>query len=145
MPRTRHDEDDDQDEDGPDDYQKPIPGVGRPPLALRPMQAAAALGLSLSTLDRCRKAGYIRAGKFGRAVVYGWDDLAKAMEDALVRGDLDATYNRPDTELSDAEAERLLERVGNSPAHALQLRGKVEREPKRSETNRVMRQRIRGG
>ncbi len=143
MPRARHDEDEDQDEDAHDDYQEPIPEVGPPPLALRPKQAAAAMGLSLSTLERARKAGYIRAGKFGRAVVYRWEDLATALEDAVRRGDLDATYNRTDDELSREEYLRLLERDGGGVLHAMQLRGKKEPNPRRSETTRVMRQRVR--
>ncbi len=138
MPRTRRDEDEHE-----DDYQEDTLETGRPPLALRPKEAAAALGLSLSTLERARKAGHIKAGKFGRAVVYRWSDLVQAIEDAVRRGDLDATYNRPDEELSDGEALRLLERNGGSVPHAMQLRGKREPNPKRKETNRVMRQRVR--
>jgi hypothetical protein len=79
MPDTRHD----------DDTRPPMP------LALRPKAAAAALGISVSTLERGRRAGYIKAAKFGRCTVYAWADLAAALEDAKQRGDLLDDYTDP--------------------------------------------------
>jgi excisionase family DNA binding protein len=40
------------------------------PLSLRPREAAAALGLSISTLARLTKAGELRCVKLGRSVLY---------------------------------------------------------------------------
>jgi excisionase family DNA binding protein len=44
-------------------------------IALRPRQAAAALGISLSTLERLTKAGEVPAVKMGRCTVYPVDGL----------------------------------------------------------------------
>jgi excisionase family DNA binding protein len=41
-----------------------------PPLSLRPREAAAALGLSVSTLARLTKAGELPCVKLGRSVLY---------------------------------------------------------------------------
>jgi hypothetical protein len=94
MPDTRHD----------DDTRQPMP------LALRPKAAAAALGISVSTLERGRRAGYIKAAKFGRCTVYAWADLAAALEDAKQRGDLLDDYTDPrkaDDEGIDDDDEKL--------------------------------------
>jgi hypothetical protein len=95
MPDTRHD----------DDTRPPMP------LALRPKAAAAALGISVSTLERGRRAGYIKAAKFGRCTVYAWADLAAALEDAKQRGDLLDDYTDPrkldDEPIDDEVADRI--------------------------------------
>ena len=41
-----------------------------PPLALRPREAAAALSISLSTLDRLTKSGAIAASRVGNCRLY---------------------------------------------------------------------------
>lgn len=46
-----------------------------PAISLRPRQAALALGISLSTLERLTKAGEIPASKIGRCRVYGVESL----------------------------------------------------------------------
>lgn len=46
-----------------------------PAISLRPRQAAQALGISLSTLERLTKSGEIPVAKIGRCNVYGVDSL----------------------------------------------------------------------
>ena len=46
-----------------------------PQLALRPREAAAAIGVSLSTLDRLTKSGVILAARVGRVRLYRWATL----------------------------------------------------------------------
>jgi excisionase family DNA binding protein len=46
-----------------------------PPISMRPRQAADALGVSLSTLERLTRSGQIPAAKIGRCTVYGVDAL----------------------------------------------------------------------
>ena len=46
-----------------------------PPLALRPREAAAALGISPSTLERLTRAGEIESVLVGRCRVYEIDSL----------------------------------------------------------------------
>lgn len=46
-----------------------------PPISLRPRQAADALGVSVSTLERLTKSGQIRAAKIGRCTVYAVETL----------------------------------------------------------------------
>jgi len=56
-------------------YRKPEPRVAAPPLALRPREAAATLGVSPSTLDRLTKAGEIAVVPAGRCRLYLVSDL----------------------------------------------------------------------
>lgn len=49
-------------------YRRPDRPV--PQLALRPREAAAAIGVSLSTLDRLTKSGVILAARVGRVRLY---------------------------------------------------------------------------
>lgn len=51
------------------------------PLALRPRDAAAALGISPSTLDRLTRAGRIPHVKINRLVLYRVDSLQKWLEE----------------------------------------------------------------
>ena len=51
------------------------PTTETPAICLRPKQAADALGVSLSTLERLTKSGQIPAGKIGRCTVYAVDSL----------------------------------------------------------------------
>ena len=57
-----------------DPFQR-YPTVAVPSISLRPRQAADALGISLSTLERLTKGGQIRAAKIGRCTVYAVDSL----------------------------------------------------------------------
>ena len=57
-----------------DPFQR-YPTVAVPSISLRPRQAADALGISLSTLERLTKTGQIPAGKIGRCTVYAVDSL----------------------------------------------------------------------
>jgi excisionase family DNA binding protein len=50
-------------------FYRPDPNPTRP-LALRPREAAAALSISLSTLDRLTKSGAISASRVGRVRLY---------------------------------------------------------------------------
>ena len=55
------------------------------PLALRPREAAAALSISLATLDRLTRSGAIPASRFGRVRLYRWatlEALLKSRESA---------------------------------------------------------------
>lgn len=54
-------------------YRRQEPAV--PPLALRPREAAAALSISLSTLDRLTKSGAISASRVGRVRLYRVETL----------------------------------------------------------------------
>lgn len=54
-------------------YRRQEPVV--PPLALRPREAAAALSISLSTLDRLTKSGAISASRVGRVRLYRVETL----------------------------------------------------------------------
>jgi len=51
------------------------------PLALRPRDAAAALGISPSTLDRLTRAGHIPHVKINRLVLYRVESLRKWLEE----------------------------------------------------------------
>lgn len=51
------------------------PAAAREPLALRPREAAASLGVSLSTLERLTKAGELVSASIGRCRVYELDGL----------------------------------------------------------------------
>jgi excisionase family DNA binding protein len=51
------------------------------PLALRPRDAAAALGISPSTLDRLTRAGKIPHVKINRLVLYRVESLRKWLEE----------------------------------------------------------------
>lgn len=56
-------------------YRQPDPRPAAPPLALRPREAAATLGVSPSTLDRLTKAGEIAVVPAGRCRLYLVSDL----------------------------------------------------------------------
>lgn len=56
-------------------YRRPDPRPAAPPLALRPREAAAAIGVSPSTLDRLTKAGEIAVVPAGRCRLYLLADL----------------------------------------------------------------------
>ena len=60
-------------------------------LALRPRKAAAALGISLSHLERLTKAGEIPAAKAGRCTVYPVDGL-KSWLSSRTEGGSHATH-----------------------------------------------------
>jgi excisionase family DNA binding protein len=47
----------------------------QPAISLRPRQAAAAMGISLSTLERLTRAGEIPTAKIGRVRVYAVEAL----------------------------------------------------------------------
>ena len=55
-------------------------------LALRPRQAAAAIGVSLSTLERLTKSGEIAVVKLGRVRLYELSTLEKFLESRRVVG-----------------------------------------------------------
>ena len=70
------------------DYQQFYRSERPPTISLRPRQAAAAIGISLSTLERLTKAGEVPAVKVGRVTLYSVD----ALKDWLQRkGDSRAT------------------------------------------------------
>ena len=50
------------------------------PLSLRPRQAAARLGVSVSTLNRLARAGRIHSITFGNIVLYRVETLRKWLE-----------------------------------------------------------------
>jgi excisionase family DNA binding protein len=50
------------------------------PLSLRPRQAAARLGVSVSTLNRLTRAGRIQSITFGNIVLYRVESLRKWLE-----------------------------------------------------------------
>lgn len=56
------------------------------PLALRPRDAAAALGISPSTLDRLNRAGQIPHVKINRFVLYRVESLRKWLEEGAKGG-----------------------------------------------------------
>lgn len=56
-------------------YRRPEPRVEAPRLALRPREAAAAIGVSPSTLDRLTRAGEIAVVPAGRCRLYLVTDL----------------------------------------------------------------------
>jgi len=56
-------------------YRRPEPQVAAPTLALRPREAAAAIAVSPSTLDRLTKAGEIAYVPAGRCRLYLVADL----------------------------------------------------------------------
>jgi excisionase family DNA binding protein len=56
-------------------YRRPEPRVAAPALALRPREAAAAIGISTSTLDRLTKAGELAYVPAGRCRLYMVSDL----------------------------------------------------------------------
>ncbi len=56
-------------------YRRPEPRPAAPALALRPREAAAAIGVSPSTLDRLTKAGEIGYVPAGRCRLYLVSDL----------------------------------------------------------------------
>jgi excisionase family DNA binding protein len=51
-------------------FYRPPPKATAEPLALRPIQAAETLGISLSTLERQTRAGEIESVSIGRCRVY---------------------------------------------------------------------------
>jgi excisionase family DNA binding protein len=51
-------------------FYRPPPQAPAEPLALRPIQAAETLGISLSTLERQTRAGEIESVSIGRCRVY---------------------------------------------------------------------------
>jgi excisionase family DNA binding protein len=51
-------------------FYRPPPKAPAEPLALRPIQAAETLGVSLSTLERLTRAGEIESVSIGRCRVY---------------------------------------------------------------------------
>lgn len=55
-------------------------------LALRPRKAAAAIGVSLSTLERLTKSGEIAVVKLGRVRLYELSTLEKFLESRRVVG-----------------------------------------------------------
>ena len=56
-------------------YRRPEPSVAAPQLALRPREAAAAISVSPSTLERLTKAGEIGYVAAGRCRLYEIDAL----------------------------------------------------------------------
>ena len=58
----------------------------RPPLSLRPREAAASLGISVSTLERLTKSGEIPVVKLGRVRLYELTVLEKFLESRRVAG-----------------------------------------------------------
>jgi excisionase family DNA binding protein len=63
------------------------PTAGVPSISLRPKQAADALGVSLSTLERLTRRGEIRAAKIGRCTVYAVDSLKAWLASQTEGGD----------------------------------------------------------
>lgn len=61
------------------------PEDGPPAISLRPREAAAALGISLSHLERLTKAGDIPAAKVGRCTLYPVKGLTQWL-DAQTQG-----------------------------------------------------------
>ena len=57
------------------DYLKFYPAERQPTISLRPREAATAIGISLSTLERLTKAGEVPAVKVGRVTLYSVDAL----------------------------------------------------------------------
>lgn len=62
-----------------------------PAISLRPRQAAAALGISLSTLERLTKSGEIPVAKIGRCNIYVVDSL-KSWLDLQSKGGRHASH-----------------------------------------------------
>jgi excisionase family DNA binding protein len=62
-----------------------------PAISLRPWEAAQALGVSLSTLERYTRSGELRAAKIGRCTVYPVDVL-KAWLASRMEGGSHATH-----------------------------------------------------
>jgi len=57
------------------DHRQFYPSERPPTISLRPRQAAIAIGISLSTLERLTKAGEVPAVKVGRVTLYSVDAL----------------------------------------------------------------------
>lgn len=57
-------------------------GAQASPLALRPREAARALGISESSLERLRRAGKVQSAKLGNARIYLRADLQACLEAA---------------------------------------------------------------
>lgn len=50
------------------------------PVALRPREAAKALGIGRTTLKRWTAAGIVKATRIGKVTLYDLDDLRKAVK-----------------------------------------------------------------
>ena len=73
------------------------------PLALRPREAAAALGLSVSTLARLTRAGKLPCVKLGRSVLYPvamLEELLRAQAEPARGGDFAGTGSHEDSQAS---------------------------------------------
>ena len=73
------------------------------PLALRPREAAAALGLRVSTLARLTRAGKLPCVKLGRSVLYPvamLEEFLRARADQARGGDFAGTGSHQDSQAS---------------------------------------------
>jgi excisionase family DNA binding protein len=67
-------------------YRRPPSGPTTEPLALRPREAAATIGVSPSTLDRLTKAGEIPVVRLGRVRLYELSVLEEFLKSRRVVG-----------------------------------------------------------
>ena len=67
-------------------YRPPAPATAYEPLALRPRQAAAAIGVSVSTLERLTRAGEITSVLVGRVRLYELKALESFLASRRVAG-----------------------------------------------------------
>ena len=73
------------------------------PLSLRPREAAAALGLSVSTVERLTKAGKLPCVKLGRSVLYPvamLEEFLRARAEQARGGDFAGTGSHEDSQAS---------------------------------------------
>lgn len=126
-----------------------------PPLALSREGTAKACGVSVSTVDRAVRDGFLTPVRFGRRVLFLVADVAAALEDAKRRGEVDENYNRPedaetiaDLADDDPEIEKLVAELDRQIAENAKIIREALAEmepPDRAKTVATMMARVNGG